>query len=173
MEPLPEEEDTPVRDPADAPRVPLRIEEAIASVVMALICLITFANVVVRYLTDASFAFTEEFSVFFLVALTLVGTAAAFARNRHIRVTFFVEKMPAAAQRALEIAGLLLTVALFLLVAWTGWRFVADDWQYGTTSPGIGIPQWVYSIWLPVLALAIVARVLGRIVRLLRRGGQA
>ncbi|MGE5337544.1 MAG: TRAP transporter small permease [Gemmatimonadota bacterium] len=157
-------------DPASTPRVTIRIEEAIAAVVMALICLITFANVVVRYLTDASFAFTEEFSVFFLVVLTLVGAAAAFARNRHIRVTFFADMLPRPVPLLLEIGGLLLTAALFVLVAWTGWRFVLDDWKYGTTSPGIGIPQWIYSIWLPVLALAIVARVLGRVMRLLRRG---
>ncbi len=42
------------------------------------------------------------------------------------------------------------------------------DWKFGTTSPGIGIPQWIYSVWLPVLALAIAGRALGRIVRLLR-----
>ncbi len=170
METLPEEEPTQATDPADTPRVPVRIEEAIAAVVMALICLITFANVVVRYLTDASFAFTEEFSVFFLVVLTLVGAAAAFARNRHIRVTFFADMLPRPVPLVLEIGGLLLTAALFVLVAWTGWRFVLDDWKYGTTSPGLGIPQWAYSIWLPVLAIAIVARVLGRVLRLLRRG---
>ena len=76
-------------DPLDRPRVSVRLEEAAAAVAMALICLITFANVVVRYLTDASFAFTEEFSVFLLVVLTLVGAAGAFVRNRNIRVDYF------------------------------------------------------------------------------------
>jgi TRAP-type C4-dicarboxylate transport system permease small subunit len=155
-------------DPADTPRIPIRIEEAIAAATMAMICLITFTNVVVRYLTDASFAFTEEISVFLLVVLALVGAAAAFARNRNIRMTFLAEKFSRRTQRILELIGLMLSIMLFLMVAWYGWRFVVDDWHYGTTSPGLGIPQWIYSIWLPVLALAIVLRVLGRIVRLLR-----
>ena len=171
MDERPDEENAlRATDPADEPRVPIQIEEAIAAAAMALICLITFANVVVRYLTDASFAFTEEFSVFLLVVLTLVGAAAAFARNLNIRVTFFAEMLPPNAQRALEVGGLLLSALLFAMVAWYGARFVADDWKYGTTSPGIGIPQWVYSVWLPVLALAIVARALGRVRRLLRAG---
>jgi TRAP-type C4-dicarboxylate transport system permease small subunit len=155
-------------DPLDRPRVSVRLEEAAAAAAMALICVITFANVVVRYLTDASFAFTEEFSVFLLVVLTLVGAAGAFVRNRNIRVDFFAARMSAPTQRWLEVAGLLLTVALFLLVAWYGARFVADDWKFGTTSPGIGIPQWIYSVWLPALSLLIAARALGRVVRLLR-----
>jgi len=163
-----EEHRAPAVSPTDTPRVPIQIEEAVAAAAMALICLITFANVVVRYLTDASFAFTEEFSVFLLVVLTLVGAAAAFARDRNIRVTFFADMLPKA-RRVLEVGGLLLTAALFVLVAWYGWRFVADDWKYGTTSPGLGIPQWAYSIWLPVLALAVVGRALGRVRRLLRR----
>ena len=157
-------------NPLDRPRVSVRLEEAAAAVAMALICLITFANVVVRYLTDASFAFTEEFSVFLLVVLTLAGAAGAFVRNRNIRVDYFAARMSAPTQRWLEVAGLLLTVVLFLMVAWYGARFVADDWKFGTTSPGIGVPQWIYSVWLPVLALLIAARALGRVVRLLRSG---
>ncbi len=163
-------QDKAAGNPLDQPRISVRLEEAAAAIAMAFICLITFANVVVRYLTDASFAFTEEFSVFLLVVLTLFGAAGAFVRNRNIRVEFFAALTPARTQRWLEIAGLLLTVALFLMVAWYGARFVADDWKYGTTSPGIGIPQWIYSVWLPALSLLIAGRALGRVVRLVRAG---
>jgi TRAP-type C4-dicarboxylate transport system permease small subunit len=156
--------------PVDRPRISIKIEEAVAAFAMAVICLITFANVVVRYLTDASFAFTEEISVFLLVVLTLVGAAGAFARNRNIRVDFFAAMTPSTVQRWLEIGGLLLTVVLFAMVAWYGGRFVVDDWKYETTSPGLGVPQWIYSVWLPVLALMIAARALGRVIRLLRLG---
>jgi TRAP-type C4-dicarboxylate transport system permease small subunit len=170
MDERPHEE--PIDNPLDRPRISVRFEEAVAATAMALVCLITFANVVVRYLTDASFAFTEEFSVFLLVVLTLAGAAGAFVRNRNIRVDFFAGLAPMRIQRWLEIMGLALTVALFLMVAWYGARFVADDWKFGTTSPGIGIPQWIYSIWLPALSLLIAGRALGRIVRLLRAGAR-
>jgi TRAP-type transport system small permease protein len=154
--------------PLDRTRIPVRIDEAVAAGAIGLICLISFANVVVRYLTNASFAFTEEISVFLLVVLTLMGAAAAFARDRNIRVTFFIDMTRPAIRRSAEVFGLLLTAVLFLMVAWYGWRFVADDWKYGTTSPGLGLPQWVYSVWLPVLAIAIVGRSVGRVIRLVR-----
>jgi TRAP-type C4-dicarboxylate transport system permease small subunit len=157
-------------DPRNTPRVPIRIEEAIAATAMAAICIITFANVVVRYLTNASFAFTEEISVFLLVVLTLIGAAAAFARNSNIRVDFFVLMLPRPVQFALELGGMALSAILFSMVAWFGWRFFLDDWKFDTTSPGLGIPQWMYSVWLTVLAVLIVARILGRIVRVGRSG---
>ena len=155
-------------DPLNTPRVTIRIEEAIAAAAMAAICIITFANVVVRYLTNASFAFTEEFSVFLLVVLTLIGAAAAFSRDRNIRVDFFVLKLPRGTRHWLELLGMALSAVLFSMVAWYGWRFFLDDLKYGTTSPGLGIPQWMYSIWLTVLCLVIVARIVGRFVRLWR-----
>src|SRR5512141_2507091 len=95
------------------PRIPIKIEEFFAAMAMAAICLITFANVVVRYFTDESFAFTEEFSVFLMVVLAFVGASAAFAGNTHIRVTFFVERMPPRAAFWAEIAAMVVSLALF------------------------------------------------------------
>ena len=168
MSRAPHEDQQEAPDARNTPRVTIRIEEAIAAAAMALICLITFANVVVRYLTNASFAFTEEISVFLLVVLTLIGAAAAFARDRNIRVDFFVQRLPRPARLALDLGAMALSALLFTLVAWYGWRFFLDDWKFGTTSPGLGIPQWTYSVWLTVLSLLIVARVVGRLIRLAR-----
>ena len=69
---------------------------------MALICLITMANVLVRYFTDISFAFTEEISIVLMVVMTLVGAAARLRRQPHIAITFFVDLLgrAAAASRA-------------------------------------------------------------------------
>ncbi|MDB5798091.1 MAG: Tripartite ATP-independent periplasmic transporter DctQ component [Paucimonas sp.] len=151
--------------------VPVKIEEAIAAVTMALICCITFANVVVRYLTNASFAFTEEFTVFLMVVLTLVGSAAAFARNRHIRMTFLTDRLSPPVARKVELLVMLMSALMFALLAWYGWKLFLDDWQYDTTSPGIGIPQWIYTIFLPLLSVVILLRIVGRTIRLLK--GQA
>ena len=44
-------------------------------------------------------------------------------------------------------------------------RMVWDDFRFDETSPGIGVPQWWYSIWLPVISLAIAVRALGLFIR--------
>lgn len=156
--------DTP--DP-DEPRS-LRIEDWLTVIVMALLALITFANVLVRYFTDESFAFTEEFSVFLMVVLTFFGASAAFAKNVHIRVSFFVDKLKPALAHKIEVVVMVVALALFAIIAWYGVKLLLDDWNYETTSPGIGIPQWIYTLWLPLLAALIDLRIAGRIVRLLR-----
>jgi TRAP-type C4-dicarboxylate transport system permease small subunit len=153
---------------SQAPRVPVKIEEFFAAAAMALICCITFANVLVRYFTDVSFAFTEEFSIFLMVVLTFFGAAAAFARNSHIRMTFLTERLPPKLARALEYVVLALSALMFAVLAWYGTFLFWDDWQFDTTSPGIGIAQWIYTIWLPVLSAVIFLRILGRLIRFSR-----
>ena len=63
-----------------------RPEAWLASLALIAICVISLCNVIVRYTTDASFAFTEEFSVFLLVLLTFAGAAVAARSNQHIRI---------------------------------------------------------------------------------------
>jgi len=150
--------------------VPVRIEEWLAVIVMGAIAVITMANVLARYFTDASFGFTEEISVFLLVVLTLVGGSAAMARDRHIKIEFFVDAAPRARRRRmLRFAGLCSAV-FFVVLAGLSVRMVWDEYRYEETTPGIGLPKWWYSIWLPLLSLAIAARAFGWYLRLGRRG---
>ena len=65
-----------------------RLERVLATLALVVISLISLGNVVVRYFTDASFAFTEEISVFLLVILTFAGASVAIRGNRHIRIGF-------------------------------------------------------------------------------------
>ncbi len=137
---------------ADHARVPVRIEEALGAAAMAAICLISFANVVVRYATDISFAFTEELSVFLLVFMTFVGASLAFAGNEHIRITYFLGRMPPALRWVCEVVTFAATTLMFSLVVYYSAQFTYDEWYWGE----------IYTIWLPLLSVAIILRVLGR-----------
>lgn len=150
------------------PRVPAAIEGTLAAALMATLAAITFGNVLVRYFTDRSFAFTEEYSVALMVVLTLVGAASAFATDRHIRMTFFVERYGRRAQKRLEFLVLGLSLLLFALVTWYGARLAWDEYRFEVLSPGLGVPQWYYTVTLPVLAAVICLRIIGRILRVAR-----
>ena len=166
---------TPPAGPQDdAPRTDeprsLRLEDWLTVIVMALLALITFANVIVRYFTDTSFAWTEEISVFLMIVLALVAGSAAVARDVHIRIEWFAEGGSARRRQALARFGALLVALLFGAMAVLSMRVVWDDYRFGETSPGIGVPQWWYSVWLPVFSALITWRAIGLFIR---RGRQA
>lgn len=152
----------PTANPAPPPTAKaLALEDWLVVLIMAALALITFANVLLRYFTDTSFAWTEEISIFLMIVLAMVGGSSAVARDQHIRIEFFSGNGSAQRRRRLARLGALMTALLFTVLAVLSVRLVWDDWRYEETSPGIGVPQWWYSIWLPVCAIAIALRAVG------------
>jgi TRAP-type C4-dicarboxylate transport system permease small subunit len=145
------------------------VERWLLALSMALLCIITMANVVVRYFTNFSFAFTEEISVWLMVFMTLTGTAGAFRTGRHISITLLRDRLGSRIRRAVELAALAAGVLMFAILAWYGARMTWDDFRYEVTSPALGAPQWIYSVWLPLLSLLVVVRLLKMMGALVRR----
>ena len=134
-------------------------EDWIAVLAMAGLCVITMANVVVRYLSDQSFAWTEELSVFLLILTTMSGAAAAAVRDNHIRIEFFLERGSAAHRRRLVLFGAGLSVLFFLVLALLTGRMAWDDYKYAEISMGLGVPRWWYTAWVPAFSIVIAFRV--------------
>src|SRR5690606_37934233 len=68
--------------PTDPPlRVSLRFEDWLTVLTLGALACITLANVIVRYLTSESFAWTEEISLFLLIVLTMSARPSAFVRR--------------------------------------------------------------------------------------------
>lgn len=141
------------------------IERAIGAAAMAAICVISFANVVVRYATNVSFAFTEEFSVALLVVMAFAGAGLAFARDGHIRVGYMADRLPRRWRRAASAFAGLASLFMLGLIAWYGGWLAYDEWRFEETSPGLGYPSWIYTILMPLLAVLVMVRIIGALAR--------
>lgn len=148
--------------------VTVKLEEAAAALIMAVLALITLANVLTRYVVDISLAFTEEYSIVLLLILIFVGVSSAIAKNSHIKVTFFLERLGTGARHKLEVVGDLAMLVCFGVLVFYGTRSAVSSWELGETSPGLGNPQWLYLMWVPILAVVAMLRVIGSLIRLVR-----
>lgn len=166
--PLSEPQGLPPEEALPPVKVPLAIEDWLAVLIMAALVLITFANVLVRYFSNQSFAWTEEISVFLMIVMTLVGGCAAVARDMHIKIEYLLEVGSDERRRRLRRFGALCTSGFFLLLAGLSVRMVWDEFRYDETTPAIGLPAWWFSVWLPLLSLAIAGRAFGLFRRLRR-----
>lgn len=136
----------------------IRIESWIAIIALAAICIISLANVLVRYATDISFTFTEEYSVFLMVVLAFAGAAVAARSNDHIRITFLEQRLGASGRRLLYTLQWLGTVVVLSLVAWYSGVLTWEEYIYDSLSPGLGYPTWIYLIWMLILSAVIMLR---------------
>lgn len=166
-DPVPDPSPVPIGTPQADPttRISLRFEDWLTVLSLGALACITMANVIVRYLTAESFAWTEEISIFLLVVLTMSAGSSAFVRRLHIRIELLAEGGSPARQRRFA----LLTDSICLLF-FTGLtvllgRMALDEFNWGDTSPAIGVPTWWYSMWLPILSAVITLRLAGMVRR--------
>ena len=65
-------------------RILAEVENWIAVIAFAIVASITFANVLGRYVFNASLAFTGELAVNMAVTLAMIGTAIAMREGAHL-----------------------------------------------------------------------------------------
>jgi TRAP-type C4-dicarboxylate transport system permease small subunit len=65
---------------------------------------------------------------------------------------------------------LLACLGTFAAIAWFGALYTWDEYRFEVMSPGLGVPSWYYTIWMPLLSVVICLRILGRMVRVFQAG---
>lgn len=148
-------------------------EEAVCAGMLLFMATLAFLNILTRYFTNFSLAFSEEIEVSLLVYLTMLGTAAGFKRGIHLGLVFLAARFPRRTQRWLQMGSAALACGLFLALTWFGARQIQDEIAMRTTSEALAIPQWWYTLGLPLGSIIIIARVIQATRRALRQGTPA
>lgn len=135
-------------------------EEVVSVVLLAVMGILAFTNVLTRYFIHYSFAFTEEIEVALLVWVTMLGGAACFKRGLHLGFAFLAERLPGSWRKALAV----FSGGLMILVCSVLFRFslihIRDEIEMTITTEALGIPQWWYTLAIPVGCVFIVLRVI-------------
>jgi len=135
------------------------LEEVLGATLLFVMAVLSFANVITRYLFEYPLAFTEEIEVNALVWLTLFGTASAFRRRRHLRMLFFQDKFSEKTREILNIVIALLGAGLFTCLGYLGYLQVLDERFLEITSESLNYPQWIYTVCIPIGCALIVYRI--------------
>jgi TRAP-type C4-dicarboxylate transport system permease small subunit len=146
-----------------------QFEEILGAGLLAVMAVLAFLNVLTRYFTQYSFAFTEEIEVALLVWLTLLGAAAGFRRGMHLGFNFLAERFPASARKVFLALSALLSVIMFTLLLWFSVGQIHQELQLQITTEALGIPQWVYTLALPIGSALIIFRIVEKTLELLQR----
>lgn len=140
----------------------------LAAACMAVLVLVTLTNVLVRYFSDASFAWTEELSVFVMVVMVIAGVASAALRDKHLRIEVFYLGAGEHRRRVLRLVSNLCCALVFGMIAALLVRTGIDEFRYGERNSGLDLPRWWFTAPLAVMFLLAAFRSLGLTLR--RRG---
>jgi len=135
---------------------------ALLIVLLAAMVVVTFVNVVMRYLGESSFFWGEEVGRHLMIWLAFVGGGLALRNGAHIGVDSLERALPPRAARVLRAA-----IALILLVLFVALMVEGIDYAWRTrfqTSAALQISMaWVYA-GMPIGCLLMLAH-LGFIAR--------
>ncbi|WP_210604087.1 TRAP transporter small permease [Brevibacterium oceani] len=124
----------------------------------AVIVIVTFVNVLSRYIFKASLAFSEELTINFLVVMTMMGAVVGIRLGAHLGFTYLVENAKGQVRWIMLITGTVLIVLfLAVLLIWGGEMTIAQAIR-GRATPSLGIPQWLFTLSIPLAGLLGILR---------------
>lgn len=114
------------------------IEETLIAVLLGLMTVITFANVVARYVFNSNILWALEATVFLFAWLVLIGASYGVKTRAHLGVDAVLNIVPPGFRRALtllSVAACLAFSVLLLIGAWNFWApFAALPMLDGTVK---------------------------------------
>lgn len=123
-----------------------------------MIVIVTFINVLSRYIFQSSLAFTEEITINLLVVLTMMGAVVGIRLGAHLGFTYLVENAKATTRRTLILVSTaLMIVFLAVLLIWGGEMMIHQAIR-GRATPSLGIPQWLFTLSIPLAGLLGIIR---------------
>jgi len=148
------------------------LEEGLIAALMAAMTLVTFAQVVARYVFNYSFVWALELSGVLFAWLIFIGMSYGVRVGAHIGIDAFVKTLRARPARAVGLIAAALCVVYALIVAVGGWQYMRKMYEVGINMQDLPVPQWVPRIVLP-LGFALLALRFGQALVRVARGEQA
>jgi TRAP-type C4-dicarboxylate transport system permease small subunit len=99
---------------------------------------------------------TDAYAGYAMAAASFFALAHTLKRGEHIRVTLFLQRMPAAPRRTMEILCLGISVFLVGYFSWFAWDMVYWSWEFDSKSDAMDASP----LWIPQLAMALGASAL-------------
>ena len=133
-------------------------EEGLVTFLMAAMTLLTFAQVIARYVFNYSFVWALELTGVMFAWLIFVGMSYGVRVGAHIGVDAAVKLLGRRTARVVEFIAAALCVAYALIVVVGGAQYVYKIYSVGILMQDIPIQSWIPRVVLPLGFLLLAFR---------------
>lgn len=124
-------------------------------VMLAVMAVIIFANVVLRYTTNQSIEWAEEVARHLMIWLTFLGCGPVLRYGGHIAVENLQDALPPKLAIALRVLIALLLSAFFAFCMWFGWDYLERTQYQSTPATQISF-AYIYAALPAGMALTFI-----------------
>ena len=137
-------------EPSSIGRLVNELEEGFIALLFAAMTLVTFSQVVARYVFNTGVVWALELTVYLFAWLVLFGMSYGGKVHAHLGVDAFAKLFASCTQRIfglLAVAAGLIYGAILLVGSW---QYVWKLFRIGIEAEDLPIPQWVPMAILPI-----------------------
>jgi len=106
-----------------------RVVDALCALALAVMALMVFGNVVLRYAFNSGIAVSEELSRWLFVWLTFLGAMVALREHAHLGTDMLVSRLGRTGKRVCMVLSQLLMLFCTALLFWGSWAQVKINWD--------------------------------------------
>lgn len=133
-----------------------RLEEWLLALILASMTLLTFMQVVLRYVFNTGYFWALEATLYMFAWLVLIGISYGIRTHSHIGIDLLAKSLPATPRRVI---GLLITALALLysgLMLWGSYTYIYRMRILGVEAEDIPIQRWVLGLCL-IIGFALLA----------------
>jgi C4-dicarboxylate transporter DctQ subunit len=138
-----------------------RLERLLAAITILGAFILTFMEVIARFVFSYSFYWAKEYIIFMVIWSTLLGSSQVLKKSEHIRLSVFVDLLPNKGKHYFEILNIVLGLVFSVALFFSGCNLVSDAFVKGVTTTSLAkTPLWMpYSI-MPIAGVLFLIRFL-------------
>jgi C4-dicarboxylate transporter DctQ subunit len=126
------------------------LEEALIMALMGAMTLLSFGQVVARYVFNYSFVWALEITGVMFAWLIFIGMSYGVRVGAHIGIDAAVRLLGERTARIVGMVALTLCIVYAGIVTWGGTQYVMKMYSVGIEMQDLPVPQWVPRLVLPI-----------------------
>jgi len=144
-----------------------RLDEWLIALLLAAMTLLTFSQVVMRYVFNSGFTWAVELTGVLFACMIFIGISYGVRVGAHIGVDAVVKLLPPKPQRFTSIVAVLLCLLYAGMVIYGSMIYVLKMRSAGIELEDLPVPMWIARAILPVGFILLVLRFLPVLVNLI------
>lgn len=141
-------------------RIAGKLEEGIIALLLALMTLMTFSQVVMRYIFNDGLSWALEATMYMFGWLIFIGISYGVRIGSHIGVDALVRILPPAGQRIAGLVAIALALLYAGLMLYGGYKYVGTMHVLGVEAEDLPIQRWLLLIIIPIGMVLMIFRLL-------------
>ncbi|HEX5514779.1 MAG TPA: TRAP transporter small permease [Gammaproteobacteria bacterium] len=137
-----------------------RLEEVLIATLFAGMTLVTFIQVVLRYVFNTGLLWALEASIYMFAWMVLLGISYGVRERAHIGVDAAVRLLPLRWQRAVGLVGIAVCLVYASYMLYGSWGYVERLHRIGILAEDIPLPRWLLTSGLVIGLVLFILRLL-------------